>query len=959
MDRFGGATERSLVGRGFEREELEDLSPALAGGPAALLLLGDAGIGKTALWEYGIQAADAAAQVLVSRPSELDLRTAFSGLTDLLGGHEQEIANLPGPARTALSRAVGLDAGDASMDHVAVALAAAELLDHLSAEQPVLLALDDLQWLDPATTRVIGYALRRLRDRRVGLLACQRGHTVPDMVRSAVPPERVRALDLSGLTVEEVTELVRRRLGVAFLRPMIARVHAASRGNPFYALELARHVLLQPDPILRSGRLPLPPNLSDLVGRRLASVPAATREVLLVAATAKPATLAVLEAVAGPRAKAALQRGLDAGLVVLDGGEVRFSHPLLAETAYAQADPARRRRLHLALAEMADSIEVRAAHLHAGTTFPDERVAADLEAAALDASARGAPEAAADFFTAAGDLTPGSDPEARRRRLFAGAHQCVLAGQSDRAEQILRGLAEIVESGPERGRVLLLIGFLERGTGSWTQALRTMRRALDEIGDDPTDRAELEQVIAVVEMQAGDLRTAEPHVRSAETWSSRGIDEQVAADVEAAAIMHEVASGDTPREDRTARLVVLGRAAIRTPRMDEVASMRVVEVAASLKWLDELDHARELLDQLVEVLWNRQADGLLMPPLFQLCELECWSGRLDRARDLARLAEQTCERTGVPAMRAMSLVLNATLSARIGDLAAARAAAEACSAEASESGDVRNLMRALAVHGFVELSAGNGAAGVDSLEQCRRLQDERCYGNPAVIRSAADHIEARLAAGQVDDAERLAETLVRQADRSCNPWATMTAHRCRGLLAAQRADLPDARELLETALTLDRKTDPVETGRTLLALATVQRRSNRRATARATGQRALTSFNAGHAVAWALRARTELQRLDGTSTTLGELTPMETEVAHLIADGRTNGEIATTLYVSPKTVEAHLTHIYRKLGLRSRTELAGRVTAQRAPAVPGETPDARPRGATYGETRWTPSRRAP
>ncbi|RYP86275.1 ATP-binding protein [Nocardioides guangzhouensis] len=281
MDRFGGAAERSLVGRGFERRELDDLPVALAGGPAALLLLGDAGIGKTSLWAYGIQAAEAAAQVLVARPSELDLRAAFSGLTDLLRGREEDIANLPGLARTALNRAVGLDAGDASMDQVAVAMAAADLLDDLSAERPVLLAVDDLPWLDPATARVIGYALRRLRDRPVGLLACQRGHAVSDMVRYAVPPERVWTLDLSGLTVDEMTELVRRKLGVVFLRPMTARVHAASGGNPFYALELARHVLLQPDPVPGRGRLPLPPTLSDLVGRRLASVPAATREVLL------------------------------------------------------------------------------------------------------------------------------------------------------------------------------------------------------------------------------------------------------------------------------------------------------------------------------------------------------------------------------------------------------------------------------------------------------------------------------------------------------------------------------------------------------------------------------------------------------------------------------------------------------------------------------------------------------
>ena len=959
MDRFGGAAERSLVGRGRERRRLEDIQGTLGVGPTVLLLLGDAGIGKTSLWAYGIRAAEPWAHVLVTRPSELDLRAAFSGLADLLRGHEGHIADLPEPARTALSRAVGLEAGDAALDQVAVAMAAADLLDALSAQRPVLLAVDDLPWLDPATTRVVGYVLRRLRDRPVGLLACQRGHAVPDMVRSPVPPERVHVLDLSAMTVDEVAELIRRTLGVAFLRPMIARVHAASGGNPFYALELARHVLLHPDPVSGRGRLPVPPTLTELVGRRLASVPAATREVLLVAATAQPATLAVLETVAGPRARAALQRGIDAGLVVLDGGEVRFTHPLLAETAYAQAQPARRRRLHLALAETAESVEVRAAHLHAGTTFPDEHVAVVLEEAAQAASARGAPEAAADFFTAAGDLTPADDPVGRQRRLLEGAHQCALAGQSDRAQQILAGLAPVAPPGPERGRVLLRIGLLERGTGGWTRALGTMRRALDEIGDDPTSRAELEQLIAVAEMQSGDLRIAEPHVRSAEAWSREGIDEQISADVEVAAIMHEVASGGRPREGRVARLVALGREANMTPRMDEASSMRVVEAAASLKWLDELDHAREILDHLVETLWTRQADGLLMPPLFQLCELECWSGRLDRARDLAARAEQTCERTGVPAMRSMSLVLNALLSARGGDLAAARRTAETCRTEATDSGDVRNLMRALAVQGFVELSAGNGAEAVAPLDQSRRLQEERGYGNPGVIRSAGDHIEARLAAGQVADAVRLTEVLVEQAERSRSPWATMAAHRSRALLAAQRADLPEARELLETALVVDRRTDPVETGRTLLALATVQRRSNQRATARATGQRALTSFTAVHAAAWADRAKVELQRLDGATATLEELTPMETEVAHLIADGRTNGEIASTLYVSPKTVEAHLTHIYRKLGLRSRTELAGRVTAQRTPLVPRETPDAPPRSTTYGETNSTPPRRDP
>jgi DNA-binding CsgD family transcriptional regulator len=329
-----------------------------------------------------------------------------------------------------------------------------------------------------------------------------------------------------------------------------------------------------------------------------------------------------------------------------------------------------------------------------------------------------------------------------------------------------------------------------------------------------------------------------------------------------------------------------------------------------------------------------------MPPLFQLTELECWTGRLDRAGELTEIAQRTCERAGLPAMQSMFLHARALRAARAGDLEAARVAASACRVEATQSGDVRNLMRGLAIEGLVELCSGLAADAVDLLEESWRLQQDCGYGNPAVIRSAGDHVEALLSAGRTGEAADLLVDIDARAKRTGSRWTAMVTDRCRGLLAAQHGDLAAARRHLEASLAQPRLGDPVEHGRSLLALAIVQRRSNQRATARATAKQALDTFAKAQAAAWADQARAELERLDGAAATMNGLTRMETEVAALISAGRTNNEIATELYVSPKTVESHLTHIYRKLGLRSRTELAGRVTAHRGTTDPRETPDA-------------------
>jgi len=392
-----------VVGREAELAACERLLERTAGGPAALVVEGEAGIGKTTVWRAGVAAAAGRGfAVLVCRPAEAEARLSYSGLGDLLGPLAASVLpQLPEPQRVALEAALlERDDGGRPPDRRTVSVGVLTALRALAAAGPVLLAVDDVQWLDAPTRRLLEYALRRVQEERLAVLVSVRtgaGAAALPLELDTFADSRREVVRLGPLSLAALHRLLRGRLGLSPPRPALVRIHRAAGGNPFYALEITR-LLKDGDGLLR-GRLPVPGQVRELLAARLRRLPAATREVLLVAACLSRPSLELLDG-------EALAPAEQAGIVsVLADGRVSFTHPLFASAVYDAAPAARRRGLHLQLAERVTSVEERARHLAVGTTGRDGRVAGEVWAAAGRALARGAPDAAAELYQQAQRLS--------------------------------------------------------------------------------------------------------------------------------------------------------------------------------------------------------------------------------------------------------------------------------------------------------------------------------------------------------------------------------------------------------------------------------------------------------------------------------------------------------------------------------------------------------------------------
>jgi predicted ATPase len=437
----------SLVGRDDELGTIEDFLEGIEHGPCALVLSGEPGIGKTILWEAGVEAAqERLGRVLTCRGIEAEASLSFAGLSELLAPVFNEVsASLAPPRRRALEVALLLvEPGETSLDPHAIGLAVLDALRALAEQGPVLVALDDIQWLDPSSAGAIQIALRRLRADPIGLLATLR--TGPGMAISfelgrSYSEERLVQLTIGPLSLGAVHDLLEERLGLDLTRPELARVQEATAGNPFFALEVGREFVRTGTRPAPGQPLRVPDTLHELLGGRLARLPGETLDILLlVAALARP-TVELLSTTYGQQESVleALDTATRDAVVELDDSHVRFVHPLLASICYERAPVWKRRAVHGALAGVVSDIEERARHLALAAAGPDASVAAELELAAGQAAGRGAATAAAELYELAANLTPDDPAGARRRRLLA-ARFLRLAGDADRSIAILRQL---------------------------------------------------------------------------------------------------------------------------------------------------------------------------------------------------------------------------------------------------------------------------------------------------------------------------------------------------------------------------------------------------------------------------------------------------------------------------------------------------------------------------------------
>ena len=460
----------AVIGRDAELEFVQAFLDEVGGGPAGLVLWGEAGIGKTILWQAGVEHARGRfAHVLTCRGTEAEAGLSFAGLSELLGDVLGDaLGSLLPPRRRALEVALLLtEPGQAPPDPLAIGLAVHDLLEALAREGPLLVAVDDVQWLDAASAGALEVALRRLRENRIGVLVAWRqtaAATIPLALERSLPTTRLTVLPVGPLSLGALHHLLGGRLGLWLSRPELGRVREASGGNPYFALELGRELVRTQARPSAGRNLRVPDSLRELLGGRLAQLPAETADVLLkISVLARP-TVEVVAAAHGDveRVRDAISVARREEILVLDDARVRFAHPLLASICYGRAPVWKRRTGHRALAAAVTDIEERARHLALAAEGPDGTVAEELDAAAQQAAARGSTAVAAELYELAAQLTP-DDPALARQRRFRAAGFHRLAGDVARAQTMLEQLLGEVSPGAERADVLFELAHIAVG----------------------------------------------------------------------------------------------------------------------------------------------------------------------------------------------------------------------------------------------------------------------------------------------------------------------------------------------------------------------------------------------------------------------------------------------------------------------------------------------------------------
>jgi DNA-binding CsgD family transcriptional regulator len=796
------------------------------------------------------------------------------------------------------------------------------VLRELARTDRVLVAVDDVQWLDPASAQVVAFAWRRLREEPVGILLAHRLGT--DAPAELVDDERFSSLVVGPLALGAVHRLLNSRLDLVLPRPALRVVHEVSGGNPFFSLELGR-ALQAHEAVLSPGEpLPVPDRLQELVRARLIALPSGSRDVLAAAAALSQPTLELL-AVAVSDGADSLRPALEAQVVELEGDRVRFTHPLLASGAYQSLDALGRRELHRRLAEVVPDVDERARHLALSTDAPDSDVARALEEAAEHARARGATASAAELCEQACRLTPLDEPEAAHRRTVAAARYHFVAGDTARARALLEEALPSTRGGDGLAEALVLLGRLHRYEGDQPQAAELLRRALAETSASDRVRAQAAQGLAATHFfMREELEVAQGHAALAA---------ELAARVGAFAVQAE------SLEDQGHIETLLGRpeAAATFQAAQELRDVPAKQDLIALPsyawdihfcWTDGHEDAAMRLRQSYEDA-DASGDEWSAPMILSnLAVAEYLQGRWQEAAQIAEEGFEAAQQTGQRGYQAFSLSVRALARASFCLETDARADAEDALALAGERAMGSARIHALWALGLLELSLGRPEETARLLAPERERLLAAGVGEPGAIRFVPDEIEALIGLGRLDEAEERLGWLEERGRALDRASAIAAGLRCRGLLAAATNDGEGALGAFEQALEQHARVPmPFDRARTLLALGAALRRAKRKRHARATLEEAVQVFEALGATLWAQKARAELGQIGGRAASQGELTPTERRVAELVAQGLTNKEVAGTLFVSARTVEFHLSNVYRKLGLRSRAELARRFPA--------------------------------
>lgn len=908
--------------RSPEASPLKNFLTAATSRPSALLIQGQAGIGKTTFWLSAIdRARERGFRVLTARASQSETVLAYATVGDLvLSVESMLLANIPDLYQQALNRVL-MRAGndDRETNQQVVAAAFMSMVDTLAANAPTLIAVDDVQWLDSSSRAVMAYAVRRLKG-RVGVLVTER--EARDTVNTLswlqlATADEIATLRVSPLGLQGLHALIKQRLGRSFAHPTMVRIAEVSGGNPLYALELARAIDAHHD----GDHQVFPLSLADLVRMRIARLGDSALDVMLAAACVPKPTVDMLVGVTGKTVEqvvALLEEPESAGIIVLDGNRVAFTHPVLARGVYANATPARRRYWHRAWSEALSEPESKARHLALAATSSDQATLEALDAAAAAVRARGAPAAAAELLDLAIGL--GGDTPIRR---FAAAEHHLRSGDAARAQKVLKPGIDETPPGPLRALMMFGYAVIVMHTEGYRQAADVLSEAIDDASADPVVLVEVLMMLAFAQINQGVYEAAVRH-------SGRALAEAEAAS-QPVLISQALASW----------VYVSFHCGL---GYDEAAMVRALDLeghdgdvpipfqasaidALSMAWTGRLEESAAAWDALGTRLVRRGGEIEMLFVNYNSVLVNVWLGRYAEARQFAEDTFQRVEEIGGAAMRGIGLAVRGWVAVHTGQEQEARAdLSEAVESAARSGTSAWWLDLALTGLARVEVSVGRHEGALNVLAPLLAVVDAVPNTEICTMEYLADAIEAMVVGGRLEEADVLIERLERTGRELGRGWAMLVAARGRGMWLAATGDVEEALRLVAYAADEHRALRmPLEHARTQLLLGQLHRRLRQKQAAAAALNQAALIFNQLDNPLWAARVHAEQARVNVRPGHGGDLTPTEQRVAELAADGLSNREIAAAVYISVKTVESMLTRVYRKLGVRSRAMLGRRL----------------------------------
>ena len=898
-----------LIGRKAEQATLRIfVDGAVHGQGGALLVTGEPGMGKTVLLD-DIAAGRSDVTTLRASGRESDADLPFATLAELLRPAKREIDVLPGPQAQALRKALGFEKAAGVGDGLAVGVAILGVLAALALRRPVLAVVDDLQWVDEPSRASLSFVARRLTKLHIALLCAGREGELPEaaagMSRLELP--RLRARDAGALLADSAR--------VPLERSVKRKLLELSAGNPLALVELPTALSdAQLQGIDQLGE-PIPVNggIERTFGARVARLPTRTRNALLLVAAAGSGA-------EGPLASAFEKAGLGVadleaaardGLVVFDDGAVVFRHPLVSSVVYQGESGDSRRAAHSLLAEVDPDADRRTWHLAAAAVVPDEAVAAELDAAAGRALARGAPGSAVRAFEVAARFS--SLDEARGRRLALAARAAHRAGDVASAARHASAARELASDPITLADLVLVESDLRAREGDLEGAHRALTAHAEQIAETDRRRAATMLLLAsklrIFRLEA---QVTVDEVERALSLLPKGEHELVHL---AALSMSRTVAGRAGALDSALAGMA---AAAKAPH----GHAHTLGIAWPLVWLEEYDLAREVTDRSIGI--QREAGFLLYLPqsLLARAELDFRTGDWDDAAAEGTEALDLFEETRQPGEAASAAAILARMEAARGNAEECRALAQRALASDVEFGLRSAGAQALAAVGLLELGARRPHAAIAPLETAERISKLGEVGEPWLLMSAPDLVEALAHMGHRMRALEVLGDFRARAEALGRVSGIAAAARCAGVLN----DAGSWEDAFEEALTLhDRVPTPFERARTELCYGERLRRARKRAEARSRLRDALEVFDELGARPWSERARAELRASGQTarrrSTPVDTLTTQELAVAKLVVGGATNRDAAAALFVSPKTIEFHLGNVYRKLEVRSRTDL--------------------------------------